>query len=596
MKSLFLAAALAALATAVAAAPPAKKQAAPAAAPEPPPLPPHQEVFMPMRDGVKLAANVFVPDGKGPWPVVLERTPYLKDGELLRYMGGVKRYTDHGIAFVMQDVRGKGHSEGFYSAFADDIVDGYDTVEWIAKQPWSNGKIGMTGASAMGITSNLAAVAAPPHLVAAYVMVAPNERFYNSYMGGVLKEKDTVGWERAQSISDEAIARAYTGVVDNVITRRSDMGQGMKFIRIPIYNVGGWYDIFNNGNPYNFAWLQNQGSEGARGNQKLFMGPFGHGNLSGGLAYPGADTMMANADQELRWWDYWLKGIDNGIMDEPPVRYFMMAAAEKGAYSSKNRLLTSANWPPASREVRYYPTPDHGLMPRVPTAEDAKISYRDDPTNPVPTAGGANLTFDRGPMDQRAIPGRPDYLRFETPALDHDLAVAGHVSVEVWGATDGPDTDFMAKLVDVYPDGYEAIVLDAPIRARYRYGRAPDDIRMMTPGAPEKLVIDMWNTAITFEKGHRIELVITSSNSPRFEVNRNNGAPPGDTSTPARVATNTVYLDREHPTALVLPVIYPDDAGAIAVSPKSLAGSPPAHAPARGQPGKRPVAPAGSSG
>jgi hypothetical protein len=558
MRAYFVVAALAALMTAGVAA--AQTAASPTPTPAAATAPPaHQEVFMPMRDGVKLAANVFLPEGKGPWPVVLERTPYLKDGRIMSFLGGVARYTDRGIAFVVQDVRGKGHSEGFYSAFADDIPDGYDSVEWIAAQPWSNGKIGVTGASAMGITSNMAAIAAPPHLTAAYVIVAPNDRSANNYMGGVLKRKDIVGWEKGQDISDAAIERVYGEVVDNVIARRSDMSQGMDLIRIPIYNVGGWYDIFNSGNSYNFEWLQNHGSKGARGNQKLYMGPFGHGPLSGDLAYPGADNMMSNADQELRWWDYWLKGVDNGIMDEPPVHILMMAAARKGDYSPKNRLMAFANWPPASREVRYYPTADHGLTTAPPTAADAKLSYRFDPANPVPTVGGANLTFERGPMDQRAIPARQDYLRFETPALDKDVAIAGHVGVEVWGATDGPDTDFMAKLVDVYPDGYEALVLDAPIRARYRGGRMPDDVRMMTPGAPEKLTIDMWNTAITFEKGHRIELVITSSNAPRFEVNRNNGAPPGDVTTPARVATNSLYLDKDHPTALVLPVIYPDD-------------------------------------
>ena len=514
---------------------------------------------MPMRDGVKLAANVFTPDGTGPWPVILERTPYLKDGRLMASLGGIKRYTDAGYAFVLQDVRGKGHSEGFYSAFDDDITDGYDTVEWVAKQPWSNGKVGITGASAMGITSNMAAIAAPPHLTAAYVIVAPNDRSLNSYMGGVLKEKDTIGWTKGQGVSDDVLNGVRRGALFNVLTRRNDMAQGMPFIRIPMYNVGGWYDIFNSGNVYNFQWLQNQGSDGARGNQKLYMGPFGHGPLSGNLAYPGADNMMANADQELRWWNYWLKGVDNGIMDEPPVRILMMASAEKGAYSPKNRFMQFANWPPASREVRYYPTPDHGLSTAPPTAAETKLSYKDDPAHPVPTVGGANLTFDRGPMDQRAIPARPDYLRFETPALDHDVAIAGHVSAEIWGATDGPDTDFMAKLVDVYPDGYEALVLDAPIRARYRNGRMPAQVKMMTPGAPEKLTIDLWNTAITFEKGHRIELVIASTNAPRFEVNPNNGAPASDTTTPPRVATNTIYLDRDHPTALVLPLIYPDD-------------------------------------
>jgi uncharacterized protein len=564
LKSLFAAAAMAALAVA-----PALAQPAPATSPTgaAAAAPTHQEVFMPMRDGVKLAANVYVPQGSGPWPVILERTSYLKDpdpaksppGMQQRMAESIARYTSHGYVLVVQDVRGKGHSQGFYSAFVDDIPDGYDTVEWVARQPWSNGKVGITGGSALGITSNMAAIAAPPHLVAAYVIVAPQDRADYEYPGGVLKERDVVGWTKDQGETAEQIARLYAGEVDNVLTRRNDMSQGLTFVRIPIFNVGGWYDIFDDGDIRNFAWLQNHGAAGARGNQKLYMGPFGHGPLSGGLAYPGLDNGFVASADEMRWWDYWLKGIDTGIMDEPPVHVVMMAGAEKGAFSPQNRILAFADWPPASREVRYYATADHGLSATRPAAASGQISYRFDPAQPVPTIGGANLTFARGPMDQRPIGERPDYLRFETPPLDKEVAIAGRVKVEVWGATDGPDTDFMAKLVDVYPDGYEALVLDNPIRARYRLGRGPDDVRMMIPGAPEKLTIDLWNTAITFEKGHRIELVITSSSSPRFEVNRNNGAPPGDTTTPARVATNTVFLDRDHPTALVLPVIYPDD-------------------------------------
>ena len=163
-------------------------------------------------------------------------------------------------------------------------------------------------------------------------------------------------------------------------------------------------------------------------------------------------------------------------------------------------------------------------------------------------------------MDQRAIGERGDYLRFQTPVLDKDVAIAGSVKVELFGATDGKDTDFMAKLVDVYPDGYEALVLDAPIRARFRNGRMPDDVKPMTPNAPEELDIDLWSTAITFEKGHRIALHVTSSNAPRFEVNPNTGEPAGSRKLPPRVATNSVFMDATHPSALVLPVIYPDDA------------------------------------
>ncbi|MEW5686359.1 MAG: CocE/NonD family hydrolase [Pseudomonadota bacterium] len=525
------------------------------------------EEVMTLRDGVKLAANVYKPAGKGPWPVVMARTPYLKDGAVTKdtpkpgenMAKQARRYTDAGYVYVVQDVRGKGRSQGFYAAFENDIEDGYDAVEWAAAQPWSNGKVGMTGGSALGITANSAAMAAPPHLVAAYVIVAPADRLTYSYPGGVLKEKDSLGWLKQQGASDELLNQVRRRALDDVSWNRVAMTTNRKYIRIPIYNVGGWYDIFNGGTVENFEFLQNQGAAGARGNQKLMMGPFGHGALSGDLAYPGNDRQAVAGDQEIRWFDHWLKGQENGIMDEPPVSYFMMAGARKGAYSDRNRVLTSANWPPANREVRYYVTADKGLATRAPAAAEQKLAYRFDPADPVKTFGGANLTFERGPEDQRQVGQRQDYLRFQTPVLEKEVAIGGPVKVELWAATDGPDTDFVAKLVDVYPDGYEALVLDAPIRTRYRGGRLPDDVRMMTPGAPEKLVIDLWPTAITFEKGHRIALHITSSNAPRYEVNPNTGEAPGAAKLPPRVATNTIFMDASHPTALVLPVIYPAD-------------------------------------
>jgi len=558
---------------AVAADKPAEKPAARAAAAAPakwPGLPPGAiEEIAVMRDGTKLAANVFKPAGTGPWPVVMTRTPYLKDGRIdpekdpkgLKMREALakqaRHYTDAGYVYVLQDVRGKGRSQGFYAAFENDVEDGYDSVEWAARQPWSNGRIGLSGGSAMGITSNEAAMAAPLHLKAAYVVVAPYDLLQNSYIGGVLKEKDVLGWSKGQGVSDEVLDTQRRRVTDDIFWNRSAMSTNRKYIQIPIYNVGGWYDIFNHGNISNFEYLQNHGAKGARGNQKLMMGPFGHGPLSGGLEYPGFDRLNLAGDQEIRWFDYWLKGVDNGIMDEPPVSYFMMAGAEKGAISPKNGMRTAANWPPAYREVRYYLTPDKALSGKAPASDGAKLSYRYDPANPVPTVGGANLTFERGPMDQRAIPARQDYLRFQTPALAKDVTIAGPVKVELYGATDGPDTDFMAKLVDVYPDGYEALVLDAPIRTRFRHGRMPDDVKMMTPGAPEELDIDLWSTAITFEKGHRIALHITSSNSPRFEVNTNTGEPPGEHKLAPRAAANSLYMDAAHPSALVLPVIYP---------------------------------------
>ena len=520
------------------------------------------ERFATMRDGTKLAANVFLPAGPGPFPVVLSRTPYIKD--ILGAGSGytAKKYTDAGYAYVLQDVRGKGHSQGFYEAFANDMEDGYDTVEWVAKQPWSNGKVGMVGGSALGITTNMAAMGAPPHLVAAYVIVAPYDQIKNTYPGGVLKDADTLGWLKGQSETPEQLEAVSGNATNSAFWNEHAMTTQRRFIHIPMYNVGGWYDIFNDGDVENFTWLENHGAKGARGNQKLYMGAAGHGGLGGDKAdvdyrQPGVATPPS---EEMRWWDYWLKGLDNGIMSEPPVTYFMMAAGRKGqAPSISARVMKSENWPPANRATPFYLTSDMHLSTRAPTADDAKVSYRFDPANPVPTFGGSNLLQTAGPLDQRPIGKRQDYLRFETPVLDQNVAIAGHVDMSLYAATDGLDTDFMVKLVDVYPDGYEQIILDNPIRARYRNGQDPDDVTLMVPGKPEKLHIDLWNTAFTFEKGHKIQVTVTSSNATKFQVNPNTGEPFGaPTKTKPRVATNTIYFDRDHPSAMILPVVSGD--------------------------------------
>jgi predicted acyl esterase len=543
-------------------APAETSQAASASQPEAPPAPAVRglrvekiaegatEVFAPMRDKVKLAGNLYLPEGDGPFPCIVTRTPYGKDAmELFSDPRAARKYTKPGYAYLVQDTRGKGRSEGHYAGFSDDRNDGYDTVEWIARQSWCNGKVGVTGASAMGITANMTAIANPPHLVCAFVVVAGND---TAFVGGAFKLRDMGDWNRGQGVRSSAASYLSTA-----LSVTGDVLHNARFIHVPIYNYGGWYDLFSVGNVRNFQHLQNHGSRGARGNQKLEMGPYGHGEMAGDLAYPGGSEIRGNRN-EIRWFDYWLKGVDNGIMEEPPVRIYMMASARKGEASPKNRWMQFANWPPAPQIVSYYLHEDGALSRQAPTEPSASRAYDFDPANPVPTHGGANLTFEKGPMDQRPIGERQDYLRFQTAALENDVVIAGPVSMELWAATDGPDTDFMVKLVDVYPDGYEAIVLDSALRTRYRHGRHRDDVAMMTPGAPEKLTLDLWDTAITFEKGHRIAVHVTSSNSPRFDVNPNTGELPGpDAAT--RVARNTIYVDATHRSAIHLPLIYLED-------------------------------------
>ncbi len=513
-------------------------------------------------DGIALHNYVFLPDGDGPWPTVLMRTPYPP-----RMMMGLFRpakYTDAGYAFVMQSCRGTNESGGDFIPFSHALPDAQDTLDWLVEQDFCNGDIGLTGVSAMGITAHYAASLQHPAVKAAYVALAPQSSFdEGTFIGGVFLEAQVGEWmalQKAEELVDGYRARP---IMDDE-WKRVDLPAYTPKINIPIYHVGGWFDIFQNGVIENFAYLQENGEEGAKGNQKLRIGAFGHLPLEGDLTYPDIGAPAGPVSpEEIRWFDHWLKDVDNGITEEPNVEYYLMAAARSDDVSPNNTLVKADAWPPATEATRLYLHPSLLLSMSKPEGPAESTAYTFDPANPVPTVGGANLFLPRGPKDQREIPEREDYLRFETAVLEEDVTIAGRVQVELFAATDGPDTDFMAKLVDVYPDGYEAILLDAPIRARFRNGRDPDNVAMMPPGVPQKLVIDLWNTANVFEKGHKIALHITSSNAPRFEVNPNTGHTSGDSNFDIRVATNTIFHDATHPSALILPLV-PTTADALA--------------------------------
>src|SRR5215813_1829587 len=343
--------------------------------------PKHLEQMVPMRDSVKLGTNIYLPDGQGPWPVAVERTPYNKD--VLGGTAGV--WTARGYALVIQDVRGKFKSEGGYRPFQDDVNDGYDTVEWAAKQAWSNGKVGMFGASAMGITANLAATAVPPHLVAMFTMVARSSIYNQSaFMGGVFRKELNEGWlkrEHAESMIGETLKH---NIKDHFFDS-NEMPLHWADVRVPVYNYGGWYDIFLQGNIDDFAGLQSRGGGLAAGNQKLIMGPWGHGNIEE-IKYPANSTINPN-DEALRWFDYWLKGMGNGIMSEAPIKYYVMGDVTDPA-APGNQWRTALSWPPPSRITSYFFAPGGGLGRKIPDGTESKDTYRYDPADPVPTIGG----------------------------------------------------------------------------------------------------------------------------------------------------------------------------------------------------------------
>ena len=509
------------------------------------------EEMVAMRDGVKLSTIIYLPEGSGPFPVVLIRTPYGKQSQTRANA----EWTRNGFALVVQDVRGTFKSEGKYRPFVDDQLDGYDTIEWLAKQSWCNSKIGMYGASAMGIAANEAAMANPPHLVAAFVMVARSSVYdQSSFIGGVFRKELNEDWLRRQK-AESVLQDIFTHGVRSEFYDRSDMSKHWQQVHIPIYNYGGWYDIFSQGNIDNFVGLQAKAGAPGNGKQKLIMGPWGHGQLEE-VKYPensGVGAFGGSMSLELakRWFEYWLKGVNNGIMNEPPVRYYVMGDVID-SHAPGNEWRTSPTWPVPSKTTSYYLNSGGTLSEQLPKERESSDTYKYDPKNPVPTIGGANLFLKKGPMDQRAVGERNDLLKFATPVLQSPVEITGRIAVELWAESDARDTDFTAKLVDVYPDGTERLVLDSVLRARFREGF--DHEVFMKKGQVYKFKIDLWSTSIIFNKGHRIAIHISSSNSPRFDPNPNTGSPlRADTLT--QVATNSVHHDRLHPSRALLPVV-----------------------------------------
>lgn len=510
--------------------------------------------MVPMRDGVKLATDVYLPKGEGPWPAILIRTPYDKNKT---NPGGATR---GGYALVVQDIRGRFASEGKDMAFINDgwgeKQDGYDTVEWIAKQPWCNGKVGTMGGSYMGIAQNLLVCTRPPHLVCSYASVAASNLYTQAgYIGGAFVKRLVEGWLQSNKWHPDnlLLMRQHTNFDD--YWKNLDCESKYPQAVTPMVQVGGWYDIFSQGTLNSFMILQNNGGPGAKGKQKLVMGPWTHGGMrpgspQGDLTYP-LNSKLPDSFSNVRWFEYWLKGVDNGIMNTPPVAYYVMGDPTD-PNAPGNQWRTADTWPPPAKYTPYYLRSDGRLLPQAPPANEPPQTYTYDPKNPVPTRGGNNLNMPAGPMDQRPVENRPDVLLFTTTVLERPLEVTGRVKVILWASSSAIDTDFTAKLTDVYPDGRSMLVLDGIIRARHRDSMERE--HFMEPGKVYRFEIDLWSTSLIFNAGHRIRVAISSSNYPRFDANPNTGRQSWEEQNPI-VAKNTIYHDAERPSHILLPVI-----------------------------------------
>lgn len=515
-----------------------------------------QTVMMPMRDGARLATDIYRPSiSVDRLPCVLVRTPYGKkigmEAWMLSLLTDVMQY-----AVVLQDTRGRHDSEGVDSLYFSDgwgpVRDGYDTVEWLAARSWSNGRVGMFGASALGITGILAAGAAPPHLSCVVAIVTASNLYEDAiFYGGEYQNALVNGW-LVETGNEDLIPFFRYHHDGGPAYDRVNLTARFDSVRVPVFHIGGWHDIFIQGTLNAFTGLQASGGPGALGNQALLVGPWVHDILDencGELSFPGSGA-AAFIDDIVKWFEVWLKG-RSGRVPFPAVRYYLMGDAE-GAEGPGNRWVSGSAWPPQSETASYYLSEGGRLANEPPLPGEPPDVFDFDPSDPVPTLGGRNLNIPAGSRDQRPAEARADVRVYETEILDDSVVIAGRVVVRLWASSDGPDTDFTAKLCDVYPDGRSMLVADGIVQARYRNSLTVEEF--LTPGEPERFTIDLWSTALVFAPGHRIRLSVSSSNWPRFSVNPNTGGPFGADET-KRVARQTVYHDASRPSSLELPVL-----------------------------------------
>jgi predicted acyl esterase len=504
-----------------------------------------------MHDGVKLSTAVFRPAGANkPLPVVFARGPYGKAGPQL-----AKIFCDRAYVLVSQDMRGRHDSEGsdavvFHNDGWAKNRDGQETIEWIAKQEWCDGNVATWGGSALGVTQNMLAPGAPAALKAQHVTVAFSNMYeQGAYQGGVFRKSLLEGWLKGQKFDPLSLKTFVEhSKCDDFWDELNPEAQASR-VHAPAVFMGGWYDIFLQGTINSFTSIQSHGTGAARGNCRLVIGPYAHGTFDE-LKYPPNSNQRPVVDDFFRFFDHWLKGADNGVLNDKPVHYYVMGDPED-AKAPGNVWRSADTWPPPSKPRTLYFHSDHRLLDEVPKAGDAKLTYKFDPKNPVPTIGGQNLLIAKGPMDQRQLESRDDVLVFATDVLTEPLEVTGRILATLHVSSDCPDTDFTVKLCDVYPDGRSMLVTDGILRARFR--KSFSEEHFMKPGDVYELTVDLWSTSLVFNKGHRIRVAVSSSNSPRFEPNPNTGKPfRADDET--RVSTNTLHVSANHSSAIVLPI------------------------------------------
>jgi putative CocE/NonD family hydrolase len=543
---------------------------------------------VPMRDGIELSADVWLPPTGDRFPALLLRNIYNNADR--RYLSWMEPFVDAGYAVVAQDCRGRFDSDGTWDPYICEINDGYDTHEWVGTQPWCDGQVATYGVSYPGFTQTVPATLRNRHLKALVPIASQQDNWGHFRVSGAIQWSVATFFPtmigRSMQTEPLAIVGADTMLrhLPLVSTVEDVLGYEMPFFRgifehdrydewwsryslrdrfgevdVPAYFMTGWYDSLLRETLTVFqGWKSKARSDDARRLTRILVGPWAHGvspfgrepigpdGEFGDVAF-GAHAVGDNIGEHLRWYDARLRGRPTGIDEEPPIRLFVMGA---------NAWRGEQEWPLArTRWTDVFLGSSGRLSFERPTTADPPDRFTYDPADPVPSLGAQNQTMDvAGPRDRRAIEERPDVLVYTSDVLTSDLEVTGSIALELWAATDAADTDWTAALVDVAPDGRAIILCEGICRARYRDEMAPPVL--VPPNTPTQFRVDMWSTSNAFLAGHRIRLEVSSSNFPRFDRNLNTGGRVGY-ETEWVVAHQTVFHDTDRPSHLVLPVIPP---------------------------------------
>lgn len=560
-----------------------------------------------MADGTRLRADVYRPGDGGRYPVLLQRTPYNKEmWPITALTLDPLRAAAAGYAVVIQDVRARWASEGgVFFPYRDERADGHDSVAWCAAQDFSSGRVGCYGLSYMGGTSWLAARGGHPALGAISPTTAPNDFWRNHFWRGGALNLGTLAMWALRAIGPAALIRSRPApeqffaplvrLIDDVDAFAEVLGalplnafapahpgddsflpffheflrhpapdaftDALLFsnahaeVKVPALIIAGWHDLLLAADLEHFAGMQTHGgSDVARRHTRLVVGPWSHGmfqNVVGDLDFGlRANGLFLDLKEDLtrlqlRWFDHWLKGVDNGVRDDAPVRLFVQGI---------NRWRDEDAWPPRGTEVvPVFLGSDAVLTAQAPNRAAPPSSYVYDPNDPCPTCGGSLLMpaqYSAGPVDQRPLLSRRDVLCFTSPPLAADLDIIGAVQAELFAATSGPDTDWVVKLCEVRADGSSVNICDGVVRASLRDGVSR---RLLVPGALERYVIDLWSTAVTIPAGHRLRVLITSSDFPRYDRNPNTGEAAHE-AVRLESALQRVFHDAARPSRLLLPI------------------------------------------